>query len=148
MKFKLIVSEEKYDSIARELITSGHEIDDNAELIISMRNVYAPFLIGKRGEDIYRLKTSEISHIECFAHDVIAYADGMEYKLSERLRRLEEILEPNEFIRVSNSVIVSVNHIKSIRPALSQKFILTMSDDRKVDVTRTYYYIFKERIGI
>ena len=79
---------------------------------------------------------------------MIAHSGGDEYKITERLRRLEEILDPKEFIRISNSVIVSANHIKSIKPTLGQKFVLTMSDSSKVDVTRTYYYIFKEFFGI
>ncbi|HBZ52171.1 MAG TPA: LytTR family transcriptional regulator [Eubacterium sp.] len=148
MKIKLMVSEAHYSDIARELITKGFEIDDGADLIISEKNVYAERIIGRRGDEIFRLKTSEISHVESFAHDIVAHCDGTEYKISERLRRLEEILDPKEFIRISNSVIVSANHIKSIKPTLGQKFILTMSDDSKTIVTRTYYYIFKEFIGI
>ena len=148
MKIKLMVSEENYSRISKELMEKGIEIDDSAELILSEKNVYAKRLIGKQDGDIFRLNTNEISHIESFAHDIIAHCGGEEYKLTERLRRLEEILDPGEFIRVSNSVIVSAEHIKSIRPSLSQKFLLTMSDGSKVDVTRTYYYIFKEFMGI
>ena len=148
MKIRLLVSDEHYDSIAAELIKRGIDIDDSAELILSENNVTVSHLIARRSEEIYRLETKEISHIESFAHDIVAYCGEDEYKLSETLKRLEEILDPKEFIRVSNSVIVSANHIKSIKPALGQKFVLTMSDGSKTDVTRTYYYIFKEFIGI
>ena len=148
MKIRLMVSEEHYSEIAREFMAKGFEIDDSADIIVSEKNVYADRLIGKQNDEIFRLRVSEISHIESFAHDVIAHCGGAEYKISERLRRLEEILDPKEFIRVSNSVIVSANHIKSIKPAIGQKFVLTMSDGSKTDVTRTYYYIFKEFIGI
>jgi DNA-binding LytR/AlgR family response regulator len=148
MRIKLMVSEKRYSEIAKKLTAKGFEIDDAAELIMSEKNVYAERLIGRRGDEIFRLKTTEISHIESFSHDVIAHCGGTEYKITERLRRLEEILDPAEFIRISNSVIVSANHIKSIKPALGQKFVLTMSDGSKTDVTRTYYYIFKEFIGI
>ncbi|MDD7517036.1 LytTR family DNA-binding domain-containing protein [Ruminococcus flavefaciens] len=148
MKIRLLVSDEHYDSIAAELIKRGIDIDDSAELILSENNVTVSHLIARRGEDIYRLETKDISYIESFAHDIAAYCENEEYRLSETLRRLEEILDPKEFIRVSNSVIVSVSHIKSIRPALSQKFMLTMKNGAKVDVTRTYYYIFKEFLGI
>jgi DNA-binding LytR/AlgR family response regulator len=143
-----MVSDEKYTQIAAELIGKGFEIDDNADFILSEQNVHAKYLIGKRGEEIFRMSTKDITHIESFAHDVIAHYDGDEYKIAERLRRLEEILDPKEFLRISNSVIVSVGHIKSIKPALSQKFILTLTDGSKVDVTRSYYYIFKDFIGI
>ncbi len=148
MKIKLMVSDEKYNKIAAELLSKGFEIDDDAELILSERNFYASHLIGRRGEEIFRLDTDKISHIESFGHEVVAHSGGGEYKINERLRRLEEILDPKRFIRVSNSVIVAAAEIKSVRPALSQKFTLTMSDGSKVDVTRTYYYIFKEYFGI
>ncbi|MBQ1432960.1 MAG: LytTR family transcriptional regulator [Ruminococcus sp.] len=148
MKIKLMVSEENYSQIFKELTAMGVEIDDGAQLILSEKNVYVSRLIGRHDNEIFRLNTKDISHIESFAHDIIAHCGGDEYKLTERLRRLEEILDPEEFIRVSNSVIVSAEHIKSIRPSLSQKFVLTMSDGSKVDVTRTYYYIFKEFMGI
>ena len=148
MKIKLMVSEENYSQIFKELTAMGIEIDDGAQLILSEKNVYVSRLIGRHDNEIFRLNTKDISHIESFAHDIIAHCGSDEYKLTERLRRLEEILDPEEFIRVSNSVIVSAEHIKSIRPSLSQKFVLTMSDGSKVDVTRTYYYIFKEFMGI
>ena len=38
--------------------------------------------------------------------------------------------------------------IVRISPALSMKFTLTLSDKRRVDVTRSYYYTFKEYMGI
>lgn len=148
MKIKLMVSEKRYNEIAQLMIAKGFELDDEAELIISEKNVYAEYLIAKKEDEIFRLKTDRISHIESFAHDVIAHSEGEDYKLSERLRKLEEILDPKAFIRISNSVIVSVSHIKSIKPALTQKFILTLTDGSRVDVTRTYYYIFKEFLGI
>ena len=148
MKIRLLVSDEHYDSIAAELVKNGIEIDDDAELILSESNVVVSHLIARRDDEIYRLETKDISHIESFAHDIVAYCGDEEYRLPETLKRLEEILDPKEFIRVSNSVIVSVSHIKSIRPALSQKFLLTMKNGAKVDVTRTYYYIFKEFLGI
>jgi DNA-binding LytR/AlgR family response regulator len=143
-----MVSEEKYRAVADDLISKGYEISDNADFILSERNVHANYIIGRKNNEIYRLRTKDISHIESFSHDVIAHSDGEEYKISERLRRLEEILDPEEFLRISNSVIVSVSHIKSIKPALTQKFILTLTDGSKTDVTRTYYYIFKEFLGI
>lgn len=148
MKIRLMVSEEHYSQLAREFTAKGFEIDDSADIIVSEKNVYTDRIIGRQNDEIFRLRTSEISHIESFSHDVIAHCGGSEYKISERLRRLEEILDPKRFIRVSNSVIVAVDHIKSIKPAIGQKFVLTMSDGSKTDVTRSYYYIFKEYIGI
>lgn len=148
MKIKLIASEENYEKLAQELTSMGVELSDSADLVLTEQNVVISHLIGKKGDEIYRINVSDISHIESFAHDVIAYTDKDSFKISERLKTLTTILDPSSFIRISNSVIISVDHIKSIKPAFTQKFIVTMKNGTRVDVTRSYYYIFKEFIGI
>ena len=57
-------------------------------------------------------------------------------------------VDPEDFLRVSNGVIVALRHIRSIKPALSMRFALTLSDGRRADVTRSCYYAFKEALGI
>lgn len=148
MKVKLMASPENYDAIVDELKKHDIEINENADLILSERNISLSYLIGKRDEEIYRLKTSEISHIESFGHEVIAYTSDGNFKVNERLKTLAELLDSETFIRISNSVIISVDYIKSIRPSFAQKFIVTMRNGSVVDVTRTYYYSFKEFLGI
>ena len=148
MKIKLIASEENYEKLAQELTSMGVELSDSADLVLTEQNVVISHLIGKKGDEIYRINVSDISHIESFAHDVIAYTDKDSFKISERLKTLTTILDPSSFIRISNSVIISVDHIKRIKPAFTQKFIVTMKNGARVDVTRSYYYIFKEFIGI
>ena len=148
MKIKLIASEENYEKLAQELSSMGVELSDSADLVLTEQNVVISHLIGKKGDEIYRINVSDISHIESFAHDVIAYTDKDSFKINERLKTLTTILDPSSFIRISNSVIISVDHIKSIKPAFTQKFIVTMKNGARVDVTRSYYYIFKEFIGI
>ena len=106
MKIKLMVSEENYSQIFKELTAMGVEIDDGAQLILSEKNVYVSRLIGRHDNEIFRLNTKDISHIESFAHDIIAHCGGDEYKLTERLRRLEKktlsVEEKMEEIRVVN----------------------------------------------
>jgi len=148
LKIRLIASEEHYDEIAKELTDKGIEISDSSNLVLTEQNAVITHLIGKKDDAIYRLKTSEISHIESFAHEVIAYTDKDKFRINERLKNLAVILDPKVFIRISNSVIISVNHIENIRPAFTQKFVITMKNGAKVDVTRSYYYVFKEFIGI
>ncbi len=148
LKIKLIASDEHYDEIANELKEKGIELSDSSNLVLTEQNAKISHIIGKKDDEIFRLNISDISHFESFAHDVIAYTANDKYKINERLKNLVVILDPNSFIRISNSVIISVDHIKSIKPAFTQKFIITMKNGYTVDVTRSYYYSFKEFIGI
>lgn len=148
MKIKLLVSEKRYADIEKELASCGIEIDDNADLVLSEANSYLDYIMGKRDEKICRIPTNEITYIESLAHDIVAHTINGEYKLRERLWQLESMLDPQMFLRVSNSVIIAKDKVKLIRPALSQKFTLTLADGSLVDVTRSYYYIFKDKYGI
>lgn len=144
LKIKLLLSEKRYASVAGELTASGHVIDDEADLLLTERREHPDHLMAKREGALVRLRLAEVTFIESLGHDIIAHSGGEEYRLSERLIRLQTLLDPKDFLRVSNSVIVNVHHIRAIKPALSAKFLLTMTGGAKVDVTRSYYYSFKE----
>ena len=144
LKIKLLLGKELYDSVAEELTASGCMITEDTDFILTENRNYPDLIIGKRDGEIFRLKLADITHIESLGHDIIAHCGGREYKLSERLIRLQNLLNPEDFLRISNSVIVNVHCIQSIKPALSARFILTLSDGCRVDVTRSYYYIFKD----
>ena len=81
-------------------------------------------------------------------HDVFIHTNSEVYKSSDRLWQLEKSLSSDVFLRISNSVIINTKEVKGIKSALSQKFLVTLSDGSRVDVTRSYYYIFKSKFGI
>ena len=150
VKIRLNVSDERYSEIEQKLLSAGFEIDDEAELIITEKEHYSSFIAvkNKKGEKL-RLKSGEIIFIESFGHDVVIHStDGEAYFAYDRLYQLCAILDNEKFLRVSNCAIIAKKHVKKIKPSLSMKFILTMSDGALVDVTRSYYNSFKEFFGI
>ncbi len=148
MKVKLVANSEHYSDLARELERHGIEIDENAGLVLQETDAFTSCLICKKDNELHRISTEDIIFIESLNHDVLVHTERGVFRAGERLWRLSNLLNPKEFLRISNSVIAARSHIKSIKPALSQKFILTMSDGNRVDVTRTYYYVFRESLGI
>lgn len=150
MRVKLVVSDSRYIELEKELISKGFVIDEDAELVLTEKNLFIDHLIVKNCIDnVYtRISIDEIIFIESYGHDIqINTTEGI-FKTSERLYQLERLLDPEHFLRISNSVIISRSKIKKIVPALSSKFILSMSNGQKVDVTRSYYNIFRDRLGI
>ena len=148
MKVKLIASDEHYDRLAQELRSLGIEIDDEARLVLQEADAWLNHLTCRKGNELHRVATREIVFIESLSHDVLVHTVQNVFKAGERLWQLENQLNPQEFLRISNAVIVAKEQIRSIKPALSQKFLLTMSDGSKVDVTRTYYHAFRGAMGI
>lgn len=150
MKVKLAVSNERYKEIQELLIERGIEIDDNAELVLSETNRYIDNLIVRDAVMTERivLPVDAIAYIETYGHMVEVHTADSTYQAMDRLYRIANMLDPEKFLRISNSVIVARDKVKKITPTLSMKFILTMTNGRNVDVTRSYYYIFKESFGI
>lgn len=148
MKVKLIVSDDHYDELVQELHSRGIEIDDGAKLVLQEVDAWLDHLTCRKESELHRIDVDEILFIESLSHDILVHTKQDVYKAGERLWQLNNQLDPQNFLRISNSVIVARDKIKSIKPALSQKFLLTMSDGSKVDVTRTYYHAFREAMSI
>lgn len=150
LKLKLEVSKNRYDALKTELNEKGIEIDDNADLILSEKNRFADNLTVKEPDSNERviLPTEEIVLIESFGHTIEVHTDEKKYVTQERLYKIINLLNPEKFLRISNSSVIAKERVKKISPTLSMKYILTMSNGRTVDVTRSYYYIFKEYFGI
>ena len=150
MKIQLAVSDESYEEVKEFLLSKGIELDDEAEFVLTQRGKYAGHLTvrnAKTAEKVH-ISADEIILIESYGHTVEVVTSEETYVTSDRLYQLMSTLNPDKFIRVSNSVIIAKRKIKQIRPSLSMKFVLTMENDRKIDVTRSYYTNFKEAFNI
>ena len=150
MEIKLAVSNERYEEIKNALLDRGITVSDSAELVLYEADRYTDNLIVKGQEDFVRyvVPASEIIIIESFGHTVEVHRKSGTYRSCDRLYQLANLLDPDKFLRISNSVIIAKDKVKQITPSLSMKFSLTMENGKRVDVTRSYYYIFKEAFGI
>lgn len=150
MKVKLVVSNESYEEIKEFLLERGIEIDDNADLVLSENNRFPDNIVVKdivKNERVV-LSVEEIAYIETYGHTVEVHTKDNTYQAMDRLYKIVNQLNPEKFLRISNSVVISKDKVKKISTTLSMKFILTMVNGKKVDVTRSYYYIFKDSFGI
>ncbi len=150
MKIRLDVGERRRREVEQALTACGIEIDDGADLILC-ETVHGPERLLVRDDEtgeLVPLPVDDIVYIEAFGHDMEVHTCERRYRLTERLYKLLDTLGPERFLRISNSVIIAKDKISSIAPTLSMKFVLTMQNGKKVDVTRSYYYIFKDSFGI
>lgn len=150
MKVKLVVSNERYEEVKQSLLERGIEIDDNADLVLSENNRFPDSLIVKdvaKNERVI-LSVEDIAYIETYGHTVEVHTKDNTFQATDRLYKLVSQLDPDKFLRISNSVVIAKDKVKQISTTLSMKFVLTMINGKKVDVTRSYYYIFKDSFGI
>ncbi len=146
MKIKLLL--DPNDPIRADLLKSGIEDDPESEYILIRKGVGVNYIAGKREDQQFYLDISDVCFIESMGHDILIHTSDGTYNSGDRLKALEQVLPADRFLRVSSSAIVNLKMIRRIESTLMQKFILHMSNGSKVDVTRNYYYIFRDRIGI
>ena len=149
MKVRLSVGEQIYEQTKKELLEHGIEIDDGSELELIERQGQTEYLnVKNEVGDRLKIRVDEIVFIESFGRNMDVHTEKEVYRASERMYILEKELAGRGFIRVSNSCIVARKRIKRIKPSLTMKYVLEMTDNSLVDVTRGYYYSFKEKIGV
>ncbi len=148
MRIKLKLNPDRMESTRNELVALGIEISETADLILTEENYNEGKLLCRKDDDRFLVSIEDIIYIETLGKDVLVYTENGRYSTAVRLYVLERTLPAEKFIRISNSVIINRNAIKKIRPALSQKFYLTLRNDAVVDVTRSYYIRFKDYYGI
>lgn len=148
MKFKLRLNQNTESQVREELLRQGNEITEDAELIVTEEGYCEGALRCRDASDTVLVPLEAIVHIESFGKEVLVYTSEAHYQSGQRLYQLEALLPSEQFLRISNSVIIRRSAIVRVRPALSCRFTLKLTDGAVVDVTRTYYYKFKEFFGI
>lgn len=149
MKIRISVSEEKYDLVKEYLAGHGVEVGEDGEYVITEASRYPAFLVVRDDKkERLRLSVDEVIYVEAFGKEIEIHAQQGTYYALDRMYQLEELLDPQEFLRVSKSVIISKKHVKKIRASLSMKYVLTLSNGTLVDVTRSYYGDFRRFFNI
>lgn len=117
------------------------EIATKIQFFTAVNKIY---LNGKSDDGEVKIALEEISYIESFGNDIYAYVNNKSISLPNKLYQLAEELEPFGFIRVGKSIIVNVSQIYAVKPILNGKLLLTLNDNKVIEVNRTYVQAFKQ----
>lgn len=149
MKVKLICNEKSRPEIIEKLIAHEISIDEQADLILSERDMFhRDYISGKDKDSILVIKRADIVFFQAIGNDVYCITEEGRYKVEKKLYQLESMLFQYSFIRVNKSYIVNILKIDEIIPWIGSKYILKMENGDEVDVTRTYYPSFKAGMGL
>ena len=93
-------------------------------------------IIAMQDNDIFIINTSEIMLF--FSEDKNNFCktkDGV-YKIKEKLYYLEEKLSTKDFVRISNSVIININHVRCFNTSIIGKIIVKFKDGTEENVSK------------
>jgi len=93
-------------------------------------------ILVRLGTEVFVVPTVEISHIEAEDDCVRIHAAGRSYLKSERLNRLETLLDPRQFCRIHRSCLINVQFLKKIEPYSRDVHLAKLTGGETLPVSR------------
>ena len=93
-------------------------------------------ILAMQNNDIFIISVSDI--IVFFSEEKNNFCktkDGI-FKIKEKLYYLEEMLPSKDFIRISNSAIININHVRCFNTSIIGRIIVKFKDGSEENVSR------------
>lgn len=143
MKIRFIGSEKRREQLRGVLDFLQNRPIDGAFVLIEDTEAEAVLTFSADGEEV-TLPVTDVLEVESFGHDIYVYTERQTYITHTPLCEMEKRLPKEQFMRVSQSVIVRLSAVVKRTPNLSGRCFVTLTGGRQVTVTRSYYKKFKE----
>lgn len=102
----------------------------------------------KTSQGVYLIAKSDIIFAEIFDKQLTIVTTEAAYTTRMTLHRLQETLPNRQFIQISKSSIVNIEHITKVAPSFSGNLYATLSNQQKVTISRRYVKNLTQILGI
>lgn len=117
------------------------EID---ELIKQMNQTVKSKIIAYQGNDVILVDIQAIYLVESNNQAVFIHTGDHQYRVKQRLYEMEELLSKHDFIRVSNSEIVSFKYVEKLEMNLRGTIKVLFKNGKSSFASRRYVSKIKE----
>lgn len=122
----------------RVLRPPGEGQSQIATLLARMQSDGVSPRIPVRSKDrILFLKPGEIDYVEAAGNYVLVHSGKERHMFRETMTALEQRLSAAGFMRLSRSVLVNLNRIREVRPALPGQYSVVLLDGTRLEMTCT-----------
>lgn len=147
---KLIVNEDPSCTETEVVIRCARQDISVQRLLAALQalNALDVQLICRDQEEIVRLACHQILYIEAVDHKTFVYTDDRVCESDLRLYQLEQKLQGRSFFRASKSCLINLERVRSLRPELGARLLLTMENGEKILVSRQYASAIKQTLEV
>lgn len=131
-----------------ELILKCRFLDDELVKIINRFKQGGTKLTVYKDGGMFFVEPAEVFYFESVDQKVFAYCVSEVYQVRSKLYELLDELPGWIFVRVSKSVILNINKIKSLTPAFGGRYEAMLKNGEKVIISRQYVSSLKEVLGV
>lgn len=145
------LDEERFrTSVNRALKRKKLEEGSLEDLLHSLRGErkgsYDTHIFVQKSEKLFNLPVEEIVYLEASGDYTIITTKADQFVSSSGIGKLEEILNPEVFIRVHRSTIVNVNFLKEIERHFNGGMVVKMQSGKSFPVSRTYAKLIRKKV--
>ena len=135
--------------IEPKIVIMAQSMTEDVKRIVDLLSAETPQLLaGFRNDQLEILDPTKVLRFYAQQGKVFAVTENGEYVLRQRLYELEEKLEKDGFIRISNSEIINLKKAKNFDLSLAGSICVRLSDGTITYVSRRYVSKIKQLLGI
>lgn len=132
-----------------KIIIVTDKLTEEVNALLKKLSEESPQMVaGFRENTVEILEQSDVIRIYAAAGKVFAMTNHGEYTLRLRLYELEERLNKDCFVRISNSEIVNLKKVKGFDLSFAGAICVSLSDGTVTYVSRRYVAKIKQVLGI
>ncbi len=143
--------EVKIDSSYTEpkIIILASAVTEEVQEVVKKLSGDVPRIIsGSRNDKVEVLDQAELIRIYANSGKVFAVTEKGEYTIRLRLYELEERLEANQFVRISNSEIINLKKVSNFDLSFSGTICVKLENKTVTYVSRRYVSKIKRILGL
>jgi two-component system, LytTR family, response regulator len=145
------IDQERFkQAIDRAVSRMKLEQNNVGELLRSMKTEnktsYDSHIFVQKSEKLLNLAVEEIMFLEASGDYTILTTKNDQFVSSSGIGKLEEILNPETFIRVHRSTIININYLKEIEKHFNGGMIVKMNTGKSFPVSRTYAKVIRKKV--
>ncbi len=142
-RFKLAVER----ALNRKKMEEGNLEDLLGSLRVApTRSSYDSHIFVQKSEKLFNLPVDEIIYLEASGDYTVISTKTDQFVSSSGIGKLEEVMNPDSFIRVHRSTIVNVNFLKEIERHFNGGMVVKMQNGKSFPVSRTYAKLIRKKV--
>jgi two-component system LytT family response regulator len=137
-------------AVERAINRMKMEQNNVGELLRNMktenRSSYDSHIFVQKSEKLLNLPVDEIVYLEASGDYTILTTKNDQFVSSSGIGKLEEILNPETFIRVHRSTIINLSSLKEIEKHFNGGMVVKMTNGKSFPVSRTYAKLIRKKV--
>jgi len=111
-----------------------------------VRAFYDSHIFVQKSEKLFNLPVEEIMYLEASGDYTVISTKIDQFVSSSGIGKLEELMNPDKFIRVHRSTIINLSFLKEIERHFNGGMIVKMQSGKTFPVSRTYAKMIRKKV--